>query len=123
MMTTSNLGHLGMIAHQNGTMPRWPVPGTVRPGARALSCGSLGSHRRRGRRIPKGTWGPAGEAAFGHSSLNLAPRLAARAQPAGTSRRRALPRAVAVTQRARGRDCADACVRVCLRACMHACVR
>ena len=39
----SNLGHLGMIAHRNGTMPRWPAPGTVRPGARAPSCGSLGS--------------------------------------------------------------------------------
>ena len=103
----SDLGHLRMIAHRNGTMPRWPAPGTVRPGARAPSCGSLG------------------EAAFGHSSLNLAPGLAARAQPAGTSRQRALPRAVAVSQRAVRRRFrrARAALCICVRACMHVCVR
>ena len=39
----SDLGRLRMIAHRSGTMPRWPARGTVRPGARAPSCCSLGS--------------------------------------------------------------------------------
>ena len=39
----SDLGRLRMIAHRSGKMPRWPVPGTVRPGTRAPSCCSLGS--------------------------------------------------------------------------------
>ena len=39
-------------ARRTGTLPRRPVPGTVRPGARAVSCGSLGRPRWRGRRIP-----------------------------------------------------------------------
>ena len=79
----------------------------------------------------KGTWGPAGEVALGHSSLNLTPGLAARAaaqaaaqaQPAGTSRRRALPRAVAMSQRAVRRRLrrVRAALCMCVRACMHAC--
>ena len=39
----SDLGRLRMIAHRSGTMPRWPAPGTVRPGTRAPSCCLLGS--------------------------------------------------------------------------------
>ena len=40
---SSDLGRLRMIARRTGMMPRWPAPGTVCPGTRALSCGSLGS--------------------------------------------------------------------------------
>ena len=57
----SDLCHLRMIARQTGTMPHWPAPGTVRPGARAPSCGSLGSPPpEAGRRIPKRYLGAGG---------------------------------------------------------------
>ena len=80
--------------------------------------------------VRNGTWGAGGRGGGGRAgrawrdarrSLNLAPglsaRAAARARPAGTSRRRALPRAVAVSRRAvrrrfrRARAAGCACVR------------
>ena len=77
--------------------------------------------------VGNGTWGAGGRGGGGlawrdaRRSLNLAPglaaRAAARARPAGTSHRRALPRAVAVSWRAvrrrflRARAAVCACVR------------
>ena len=93
----SDMGHLRIIARRNGTMPRWPAPGAVRPGARAPSYGWLGSPPpEAGAPYPKkvrGGW-------------------------------RALPRAVAVSQRAlrrrfrRARAALCMCVRAC-SACVH----